>query len=84
LLKSTAFYEDDGWVALNLLLTHHRLVVIPVDHSRYAPTDTLFLRRGALSHGENADYSNFERLSAVMACLLLEENDQSLSDRVLI
>ena len=70
-LGAAAFYENDLWVALNLLLTSHRLLVIPMDCPRYAPVDTLFFYRGALSHGENADSSNFKRFKDVIANLLL-------------
>ena len=70
-LQSAAFYEDDVWIALNLLLASHVKLVIPVDHDRFAPTDTIFFYRGALSHGENADYSNFERMNAVLKDIMV-------------
>ena len=69
MLQSAAFYEDDVWVSLNLFLTSHLSLVIPIDHSRFAPTDTIFFYRGALFHGINADHRNYDLVSAVLVVL---------------
>ena len=41
-LHSAAFYEDDVWLSLNLALSGRSRLIVPVQHDRYAPLDTLF------------------------------------------